>query len=113
MLTISCFIGSIWRLHRLVQFSTIQVSSSGLGYIGMFLAGQLKVWKPCTDLARVLMALAPFLGVAVIASSRCEDDRHDMHDVTVGILLGTVTECEVHGHLSESRAGWEWRFHAT
>jgi diacylglycerol diphosphate phosphatase/phosphatidate phosphatase len=36
----------------------------------------------------VLLALAPLLGAALIAISRCEDYRHDVYDVTVGSLLG-------------------------
>lgn len=36
----------------------------------------------------MLLALAPLLGAALIAISRCEDYRHDVYDVTVGSLLG-------------------------
>jgi diacylglycerol diphosphate phosphatase/phosphatidate phosphatase len=36
----------------------------------------------------VLLALAPLLGAALIAISRCEDYRHDVYDVTVGSVLG-------------------------
>ncbi|KAF2654264.1 PAP2-domain-containing protein [Lophiostoma macrostomum CBS 122681] len=61
---------------------------SGLGYLALFLAGQCHVFRPRTDLARVLLALAPLLGAALIAISRCEDYRHDVYDVTVGSLLG-------------------------
>ncbi|KAI9834039.1 MAG: hypothetical protein M1819_003324 [Sarea resinae] len=63
---------------------------SGLGYLAMFLAGQLQVFRPRTDLARVLVALAPLLGAALIAISRCEDYRHDVYDVTTGSLLGLL-----------------------
>ncbi|KAI9818818.1 MAG: hypothetical protein M1827_007639 [Pycnora praestabilis] len=48
----------------------------------------MHVWRPQTDLARVLIALAPLLGAALIAISRCEDYRHDVYDVTAGSLLG-------------------------
>jgi diacylglycerol diphosphate phosphatase / phosphatidate phosphatase len=61
---------------------------SGLGYLSLFLAGQLHVFRPRTDLARVLLAFAPLLGAALIAISRCEDYRHDVYDVTCGSLLG-------------------------
>ncbi|KAJ5061058.1 hypothetical protein J3E72DRAFT_241179 [Bipolaris maydis] len=61
---------------------------SGLGYLSLFLAGQCHVYRPRADLARVLFALAPLLGAALIAISRCEDYRHDVYDVTVGSLLG-------------------------
>jgi diacylglycerol diphosphate phosphatase/phosphatidate phosphatase len=63
---------------------------SGLGYLSLFLAGQLHVFRPRTDLARVLLALAPLLGAALIAISRCEDYRHDVYDVTVGSILGLL-----------------------
>ena len=48
----------------------------------------MHVFRPRVDLARVLLALAPLLGAALIAISRCEDYRHDVWDVTVGSLLG-------------------------
>jgi len=61
---------------------------SGLGYLALFLAGQLHVFRPRTDLARVLIALAPLLGALLIAVSRLEDYRHDVYDVTCGSILG-------------------------
>jgi diacylglycerol diphosphate phosphatase/phosphatidate phosphatase len=63
---------------------------SGLGYLSLFLAGQLHVFRPRTDLARVLLALIPLLGAALIAISRCEDYRHDVYDVTIGSILGLL-----------------------
>lgn len=53
-----------------------------------FFAGQMHVFRPRIDLARTLVALAPLVGAALIAISRCEDYRHDVYDVTVGSLLG-------------------------
>lgn len=78
---------------------------SGLGYLALFVhatgqrfvrvaniyrffAGQMHVFRPHTDLARVLLTLAPLIGAAMIAISRCEDYRHDVYDVTTGSLLG-------------------------
>ncbi|KAI9800891.1 MAG: hypothetical protein M1833_003027 [Piccolia ochrophora] len=63
---------------------------SGLGYLALFFSGQMHVFRPRTDLARVLIALAPLLGAALIAISRCEDYRHDVYDVTIGSLLGIL-----------------------
>lgn len=48
----------------------------------------MHVFRPQTDLGRVLVALAPLLGAALIAISRCEDYRHDVYDVTIGSFLG-------------------------
>jgi diacylglycerol diphosphate phosphatase/phosphatidate phosphatase len=59
-----------------------------LGYLALFIAGQCHVYRPRADLARVLLALAPLLGAALIAISRCEDYRHDVYDVSVGSVLG-------------------------
>lgn len=50
----------------------------------------MHVFRPHTDLARVLLALAPLVGAALIAISRCEDYRHDVYDVTTGSLLGML-----------------------
>ncbi|KIV80714.1 hypothetical protein PV11_08198 [Exophiala sideris] len=61
---------------------------SGLGYLALFLAGQLHVLRPYADLARSLIVLAPLVGAALIAMSRLADYRHDVYDVTVGSLLG-------------------------
>ncbi|TLD32369.1 pap2 domain protein [Venturia nashicola] len=61
---------------------------AGLGFLSLFLAGQLHSLRPRTDLARGLLALAPLLGAALIAISRCEDYRHDVYDVTIGSILG-------------------------
>ena len=50
----------------------------------------MNIFRPRADLARVLLALAPLVGAALIAISRCEDYRHDVYDVTVGSLLGIL-----------------------
>ena len=50
----------------------------------------MHVFRPRTDLARVLLALAPLIGAALIAISRLEDYRHDVYDVTTGSILGML-----------------------
>jgi diacylglycerol diphosphate phosphatase / phosphatidate phosphatase len=50
----------------------------------------MHIFRPRTDLARVLIALAPLLGAALIAISRLEDYRHDVFDVTCGSSLGML-----------------------
>lgn len=98
-------------------------SFAGLGYLSLFLAGQVRLFvvggglrgppsddnrgrdddddirnssekAPAVfargDLARALFCLAPLLGAAMIAISRCQDYRHDVYDVCTGALLGYV-----------------------
>lgn len=50
----------------------------------------MHVFRPRTDLSRVLVALAPLIGAALIAISRLEDYRHDVYDVCAGSLLGIL-----------------------
>lgn len=50
----------------------------------------MHVFRPRTDLTRVLLALAPLIGAALIAISRCEDYRHDVYDVSTGSFLGIL-----------------------
>ncbi|KAJ9610281.1 Altered inheritance of mitochondria protein 6 [Cladophialophora chaetospira] len=63
---------------------------SGLGYLSMFMAGQMHVFRPHTDLASILIFLAPLLGAALVAMSRLADYRHDIYDVSSGSLLGLI-----------------------
>lgn len=55
-----------------------------------FLAGQMHVLRPGTDLGRFLISLVPLMGAALIAMSRLADYRHDVYDVSCGTLLGLV-----------------------
>jgi diacylglycerol diphosphate phosphatase/phosphatidate phosphatase len=48
---------------------------SGLGFLALFFAGQMHVFRPRTDLMKALLAVSPLLGAAMIAISRCEDYR--------------------------------------
>jgi len=78
---------------------------SGLGFLALFFAGQMHVFRPRTDLTRALLTISPLIGAALIAISRCEDYRsvtitfskerttndfrsHDVYDVTCGSILG-------------------------
>ncbi|KAJ0110066.1 hypothetical protein J7T55_014869 [Diaporthe amygdali] len=94
-------------------------SFAGLGYLSLFLSGQVRLFVvggggrkdgssgqgangragvdgddravyARGDLARALLCLAPLLGAAMIAISRCQDYRHDVYDVCTGALLGYV-----------------------
>jgi diacylglycerol diphosphate phosphatase/phosphatidate phosphatase len=75
---------------------------AGLGYLSLFLAGQMRVFAHAPrgsvaghtekvvrgDLVRALVCGAPLLGATIIAISRCQDYRHDVWDVCVGSLMG-------------------------
>ncbi|KAL4722461.1 hypothetical protein ACLX1H_010337 [Fusarium chlamydosporum] len=66
-------------------------SFAGLGFLSLFLAGQLHVFRYSAggrDLSRALVCLLPLVGAGLIAISRCEDYRHDVYDVCVGSALG-------------------------
>ncbi|KAI1847519.1 hypothetical protein JX266_006371 [Neoarthrinium moseri] len=65
-------------------------SFAGLGYTAFFLAGQLRIFRDKKDLGRALFCLAPLVGAAMIAISRCQDYRHDVYDVCTGSALGLV-----------------------
>lgn len=49
---------------------------SGLGFLALFFAGQMHVFRPRTDLTKALLAVSPLIGAAMIAISRCEDYRY-------------------------------------
>jgi diacylglycerol diphosphate phosphatase / phosphatidate phosphatase len=61
---------------------------AGLGYLSLFLAGQMHVFRPHVDFARILIFLTPLCLAALVAMSRMADYRHDKYDVTCGSLLG-------------------------
>ncbi|KAI6246688.1 Diacylglycerol pyrophosphate phosphatase 1 [Erysiphe necator] len=64
---------------------------SGLGYLALFFAGQLHVFSSNSGLLKFLLAFAPILSATMIAISRCEDYRHDVYDVTCGMIIGIST----------------------
>ena len=61
---------------------------AGLGYLSLFLAGALRVFRDRRRLWRALVCLAPLVAAALIAIGRCQDYRHDVYDVSVGSVLG-------------------------
>ncbi|PFH60119.1 hypothetical protein XA68_11447 [Ophiocordyceps unilateralis] len=65
-------------------------SFAGLGFLSLFLAGQLHLFGAAgsRDLSRALLCLLPLIGATLIAISRCEDYRHDVYDVCCGSALG-------------------------
>jgi diacylglycerol diphosphate phosphatase/phosphatidate phosphatase len=63
-------------------------SFAGLGFLALFMCGQMHVFRPGVNLIKGLLALSPLLGAAMIAISRWEDYMHDVYDVTCGAILG-------------------------
>lgn len=61
---------------------------SGLGYLSLWLMGQLLTEHPLTGSWRKVVAAVPLLGAALIAISRTEDYRHHFVDVILGSMLG-------------------------
>ncbi|KAI5807915.1 phosphatidic acid phosphatase type 2/haloperoxidase [Peziza echinospora] len=61
---------------------------SGLGYLSLFLLGQLQALRKGADITKVIIGIIPILGALAIAISRTEDYRHDAYDVTLGSLIG-------------------------
>ncbi|CCX10131.1 PAP2 domain-containing protein [Pyronema domesticum] len=63
-------------------------SWAGLGYLGLFLAGQMAALKRGRGIGRLVVAGLPAVGAALITISRTEDYRHDVFDVSVGTWIG-------------------------
>ncbi|KAI5778416.1 phosphatidic acid phosphatase type 2/haloperoxidase [Geopyxis carbonaria] len=61
---------------------------SGLGYLALFLAGQLRALGRRGGLVRVVVAGMPTVAAMLITISRTEDYRHDVFDVTIGSVIG-------------------------
>ncbi|KAF8243647.1 acid phosphatase/Vanadium-dependent haloperoxidase, partial [Wilcoxina mikolae CBS 423.85] len=65
-------------------------SWAGLGYLSLFLAGQMGALRRGRGLARAVVAALPSVGAALITISRTEDYRHDVWDVSTGTAIGVV-----------------------
>ncbi|KAL5600887.1 uncharacterized protein BROUX77_005136 [Berkeleyomyces rouxiae] len=65
---------------------------AGLGFLSLWLAGQLHIFnmRSRRNLGKAIVCIVPVMGALLIAISRCEDYRHDVYDVTVGSLLGSL-----------------------
>lgn len=63
---------------------------AGFGYLSLFFSGQTHALRPHTDLFRCLLALLPLFGAVMIATSRLQDYRHDVYDVSCGSILGIL-----------------------
>jgi diacylglycerol diphosphate phosphatase/phosphatidate phosphatase len=63
---------------------------SGLGYLSLWLAGQLLADHPLSGSWRKLVTMIPVIGAALVALSRTEDYRHHFIDVILGSLLGAI-----------------------
>lgn len=65
-------------------------SFAGLGYLYLWLSGQLLTENPKVGYWRSIVAYGPLIGAATIAISRTEDYRHHFVDVLLGSLIGLV-----------------------
>ncbi|CCC70735.1 hypothetical protein NCAS_0F02510 [Naumovozyma castellii] len=65
-------------------------SFAGLGYLYLWLCGQLLTENILTGYWRKVFALMPLLGASLIALSRTQDYRHHFVDVLIGSILGYV-----------------------
>ncbi|KAK9459177.1 phosphatidic acid phosphatase type 2/haloperoxidase [Lipomyces oligophaga] len=63
---------------------------AGFGWLAAWIAGQLKVFHPGTELFRTMLALIPLFGAALIGISRIEDYRHHITDILFGGILGSL-----------------------
>ncbi|CCH58803.1 hypothetical protein TBLA_0A10240 [Henningerozyma blattae CBS 6284] len=63
-------------------------SFSGLGFLYLWLCGQLLTQNPSVGIWRKITAMLPLLGATLIALSRTEDYRHHFVDVIIGSALG-------------------------
>ncbi|KAH0614856.1 uncharacterized protein H6S33_000492 [Morchella sextelata] len=63
-------------------------SWGGLGYLSLFLAGQLGAWRRGAAMVKVVVVGLPAVAAVLVTVSRTEDYRHDVFDVCVGSLIG-------------------------
>ncbi|KAA8913313.1 PAP2 domain-containing protein [Sphaerosporella brunnea] len=65
-------------------------SWAGLGYLSLFLCGQLGALKRHHGLTKCVFAALPSVGATLITISRTQDYRHDVYDVCSGTLIGML-----------------------
>jgi diacylglycerol diphosphate phosphatase/phosphatidate phosphatase len=66
-------------------------SWAGLGYLTLFLCGQLGALKRHRGLGRCVITTLPSIGAMLITISRTQDYRHDVFDVCAGSTIGMLT----------------------
>jgi diacylglycerol diphosphate phosphatase/phosphatidate phosphatase len=65
-------------------------SWSGLGYLTLFLCGQLGALKRHRGMGRCIVTVLPAIGAGLITISRTQDYRHDVYDVCSGTAIGML-----------------------
>lgn len=67
-------------------------STSGLGYLSFWLLGKLRVFVGEDEIKphKLMLALMPILGAALIGASRLQDNWHHPEDVAAGFFLGMI-----------------------
>lgn len=63
---------------------------ASLGFVSLFLIGQLRVFNGSGYVWKMGLSLSPVIFAFIVAFSRIIDYRHHVTDVLVGIILGTL-----------------------
>ncbi|RPA74163.1 acid phosphatase/Vanadium-dependent haloperoxidase [Ascobolus immersus RN42] len=66
------------------------LSFAGLGWLSLWLGGQLGAGRRGSGLVGVVVCALPWVGALSIAISRTADYRHDVWDVTAGSVMGFI-----------------------
>ncbi|CCK71001.1 bifunctional diacylglycerol diphosphate phosphatase/phosphatidate phosphatase KNAG_0F03400 [Huiozyma naganishii CBS 8797] len=66
-------------------------SFAGLGYLYLWLCGQLLTEHAQVGLWRKFVAAIPLLGASLIALSRTQDYRHHFVDILIGSIIGYIS----------------------
>ncbi|SAM07206.1 hypothetical protein [Absidia glauca] len=65
-------------------------SFAGLGYLGLYFAGKLRIFDERGHTYKGFTFIFPLIGALLVAITRTRDYRHHWHDVTIGLLLGSL-----------------------
>lgn len=66
----------------------IIVSFCGLGYLSLYFAGRVNLFRFPGQLWKLVLFFIPLVTAAIVALSRVNDYRHHWQDVLVGSALG-------------------------
>ncbi|GMM34173.1 hypothetical protein DASC09_014980 [Saccharomycopsis crataegensis] len=72
------------------------IAFGGLLYLSLWLAGQLKAFKPRVPIWKLCVAGSPTVLAAYIALSRTQDYRHHFGDIMFGGIIGVIVAIVVY-----------------